>query len=139
MDEQKPKRELPNPIRISNLVPLSMNPDQEKNAREISHTLAFVVPNTPDNVHQAAGIPMEDVEAVRAAINSEGPAKAATMITPQMIEEYAISGDMETVIQQVKRNISAGVEHLVFGQPFDPEDPIGAVQRLGEALKSEYP
>lgn len=138
MEEQRPKRELPDPVRIGNLVPLSMNADQAKNAREISHTLAFVVPNTPDNVHMAAGISLEDVETVRAAINSEGPAKAATLITPRMIEEYAIAGDMETVLQQVKRNVDAGVEHLVFGQPFDPEDPIGAVQRLGEALRSQY-
>ncbi|MHA1839544.1 MAG: LLM class flavin-dependent oxidoreductase [Candidatus Ranarchaeia archaeon] len=125
-------------IVIGNFLLSAVADKREKAYEEVSKELCFVVADTPDICHKHANISMDDVTKLREARNSQGLAVATKAVTPEMIEAYSLTGTVDDIVDKVKEQISAGVEHLIFSSPFDPEDPIRGVETLGKEVISRF-
>jgi 5,10-methylenetetrahydromethanopterin reductase len=79
-----------------------------------------------------AGLAPEDFVPAMRALETDGPAAAAALVTDEMLQ-LGIAGDADAVVARCEGLVAAGATHLSFGPPLGP-DPLAAVRLLGSAV-----
>ena len=121
-------------IQIGNLIPIAVSDDQDEAYQVIKKKLCFIVPDTPDICHQIAQIPLDEVAKIRQTLRESGVEAAQEYVTPAMVDAYALWGTSENILQQAKEHLKSGVQHLIFGAPLHPKDPLEGIKILGEEV-----
>jgi 5,10-methylenetetrahydromethanopterin reductase len=118
-----------NEIDVGNAVHLSIGRNRS-DAREVAKSSAAIrISVITDEMVQAAGISLEERDKVRARFRAAGPTSAAEYVTDAMLDQVTIAGSPEDCIKLVKKQVSLGVDHLMFSPPFGP-DPVEAIKLL---------
>lgn len=123
-------------IAIGNWLPTALEKDPKKADKLASKDLTYMVSDTPDYVHNIAGIPLDDVNRLRQALPL-GLEKAMDFVTDQMLDELAIRGDAETCISLLDSWVKKGTDLIIFGEPF-ADDPIAGINGLAEKVVTHF-
>lgn len=123
-------------ITLGNGLTTALVADDTRAKELVQHTMSYMVPATPDFVHEAIGISLDDVNLVREAAKVSLDA-SGRLLTPEMYENFSLRGDAETCIRTVQRWIDAGITQVGFGQPFG-ENRIAGIRALGEEVVSTF-
>jgi 5,10-methylenetetrahydromethanopterin reductase len=111
---------------------VSVDDDLERARAELAAKLAYFGPSISAPLLAEAGLRPEDFLPAMRALESDGAAVAARLITDDMLR-LGIAGDADVVTARCQGLIEAGATHLSFGPPLGP-DPLAAVALLGEAV-----
>ena len=111
---------------------VSVDDDLERAQTELALKLAYYGPSISAPLLAEAGLRPEDFEPAARALDRDGPAAAAKLITDDMLR-LGIAGDSDDVVARCRGLIAAGATHLSFGPPLGPE-PLAAVALLGDAV-----
>jgi 5,10-methylenetetrahydromethanopterin reductase len=111
---------------------VSIDDDLDRAREELAAKLAYYGPSISAQILAEAGLRPEDFLPAMRALESDGAAAAARLITDDMLR-LGIAGDADAVTARCRGLIEAGATHLSFGPPLGP-DPLAAVALLGEAV-----
>jgi 5,10-methylenetetrahydromethanopterin reductase len=111
---------------------VSVDDDLERARAELAAKLAYYGPSISAPLLAEAGLRPEDFLPAMRALEVDGAAAAATLITDEMLR-LGIAGDADAVVTRCRGLVAAGAGHLSFGPPLGP-DPLAAVALLGEAV-----
>ena len=125
-------------ILIGNMLPTVVSDDPDKTEDILRQYLCFTIPNTPDISHEKCGIPLEHVHRVQHVLTTEGLQAASAVITPKMLDTYALKGDVDSIIKQVRGQITRGIQHICFCSPLHPEDPMKGLEILGREVVPQF-
>jgi 5,10-methylenetetrahydromethanopterin reductase len=111
---------------------VSVDDDLERARAELAAKLAYYGPSIGGRMLAEAGLAPEDFLPAMRALETDGPAAAAALVTDRMLT-LGIAGDAEAVVARCAGLVEAGATHLSFGPPLGP-DPLAAVRLLGTAV-----
>jgi 5,10-methylenetetrahydromethanopterin reductase len=111
---------------------VSVDDDLDRARAELAAKLAYYGPSIGAPMLAEAGLAPEDFLPAMRALESEGPAAAAALVTDAMLQ-LGIAGDADAVVARCAGLVAAGATHLSFGPPLGP-DPLAAVRLLGSAV-----
>jgi 5,10-methylenetetrahydromethanopterin reductase len=111
---------------------VSVDDDVRRAELALGEKLAYYGPAFSPYLLERAGLSVADFAEVQHALDTEGLAAAARLVTPRMLA-LGIAGDAATVVERCRGLIALGAEHLSFGPPLG-DDPVAAVQLLGSAV-----
>jgi 5,10-methylenetetrahydromethanopterin reductase len=111
---------------------VSIDDDLERARAELAAKLAYYGPSISAPLLAEAGLRPEDFVPAMRALEQDGPAAAAELISDDMLR-LGIAGDADTVTDRCRGLIAAGATHLSFGPPLGT-DPLAAVALLGDAV-----
>jgi 5,10-methylenetetrahydromethanopterin reductase len=83
--------------------------------------VAYIVAGCPDVVLERHNIKKENAEMIKNAIVKRDWKKVFSQVTPEMIEEFSISGTPEICIEKITSLIELGVNQIVIGSPVGPD------------------
>ena len=108
---------------------VSVDDDLDRARAELAAKLAYYGPSISAPLLAEAGLAPEDFLPALRALETDGPAAAAALVTDQMLQ-LGIAGDADAVVARCSGLVAAGATHLSFGPPLGP-DPLAAVRLLG--------
>jgi 5,10-methylenetetrahydromethanopterin reductase len=111
---------------------VSIDDDLERARAELAAKLAYYGPSISARLLAEAGLRPEDFLPAMRALEEDGAAAAARLITDDMLR-LGIAGDADAVVARCQGLVAAGATHLSFGPPLGP-DPLAAVALLGQAV-----
>jgi 5,10-methylenetetrahydromethanopterin reductase len=111
---------------------VSVDDDLDRARAELAAKLAYYGPSIGVPMLAEAGLAPEDFLPAMRALEQDGPAAAAALVTDQMLR-LGIAGDADAVVARCAGLLAAGATHLSFGPPLGP-DPLAAVRLLGSAV-----
>jgi 5,10-methylenetetrahydromethanopterin reductase len=111
---------------------VSIDDDTERARAELAVKLAYFGPSISAPLLAEAGLRPADFVPAARALETDGPAAAAALITDEMLA-LGIAGDADAVIARCRGLLAAGATHLSFGPPLG-SDPVAAVALLGDAV-----
>jgi 5,10-methylenetetrahydromethanopterin reductase len=83
--------------------------------------VAYIVAGCPDVVLERHNIKKEEAEEIRNSIVKGKWKNVFSKVTPDMIEEFSISGTPEICIEKISNLIDLGVDQIVVGSPVGPD------------------
>ncbi len=87
----------------------------EKLAKEV---VSIVVADTPNPVLDMLDVDRERVEKIKEANRAKGPSTGAEYVDQEIIDMFAVSGDLEHMIERFEVLHSIGATEVVIGPPF---------------------
>jgi 5,10-methylenetetrahydromethanopterin reductase len=111
---------------------VSIDDDVERARTELATKLAYYGPSISAPLLAEAALRPEDFVPAARALETDGPAAAARLVTDEMLA-LGIAGDADAVTARCRGLLAAGATHLSFGPPLGT-DPVAAVALLGEAV-----
>jgi 5,10-methylenetetrahydromethanopterin reductase len=111
---------------------VSIDDDLELARTELAKKLAYYGPSISAPLLREAGLSPDDFLPAARALELEGAAAAAALITDDMLQ-LGIAGDVDTVTARCRGLMAAGADHLSFGPPLGA-DPLAALTLLGSAV-----
>jgi 5,10-methylenetetrahydromethanopterin reductase len=108
---------------------VSVDDDLDRARAELAAKLAYYGPSISAPLLAEAGLAPEDFLPAMRALEQDGPAAAAALVTDAMLR-LGIAGDADAVVTRCAGLVAAGATHLSFGPPLGP-DPLAAVRLLG--------
>jgi 5,10-methylenetetrahydromethanopterin reductase len=111
---------------------VSVDDDLERARAELAAKLAYYGPSISAPLLAEAGLAPEDFLPAMRALERDGPAAAAALVTDRMLA-LGIAGDADAVAERCAGLVAAGATHLSFGPPLGP-DPLAAVALLGREV-----
>jgi 5,10-methylenetetrahydromethanopterin reductase len=111
---------------------VSVDDDLDRARAELAAKLAYYGPSISAPLLAEAGLAPEDFLPAMRALETDGPAAAARLVTDEMLQ-LGIAGDASAVVARCAGLVAAGATHLSFGPPLGP-DPLAAVRLLGSAV-----
>lgn len=97
----------------------------------VKQTVAVVAVDTPDTVLRQADVSRDEVELVRSAISRYGLKEAAKSVSDNLVGQFCMSGDAESICETFRGYSSLGVDEVVFGPPYgiDSQHAISEVAK----------
>jgi 5,10-methylenetetrahydromethanopterin reductase len=111
---------------------VSVDDDLDRARAELAAKLAYYGPSISAPLLAEAGLAPEDFLPAMRALETDGPAAGARLVTDAMLQ-LGIAGDADAVVARCAGLVAAGATHLSFGPPLGP-DPLAAVRLLGSAV-----
>src|SRR5262249_37840933 len=112
---------------------VSVADDADAARRALAAKVAYYGQALGNLIHTRLGVTGEAFAPItRAAMTERDLARAATMVTDQMLQ-IGVAGTSEAVIYRLLPLVLAGVQHVSLGPPLGP-DPVRAVQILGRCV-----
>ena len=111
---------------------VSVDDDLDRARAELAAKLAYYGPSIGAPMLAEAGLAPEDFLPAMRALETDGPAAAAALVTDAMLQ-LGIAGDADAVVARCAGLLADGATHLSFGPPLGP-DPLAAVRLLGSAV-----
>jgi 5,10-methylenetetrahydromethanopterin reductase len=111
---------------------VSIDDDLDRARAELAAKLAYYGPSISAPLLAEAGLRPADFLPAARALEEDGAAAAAALITDEMLA-LGIAGDADAVTARCRGLVAAGARHLSFGPPIGP-DPLAAVALLGDAV-----
>jgi 5,10-methylenetetrahydromethanopterin reductase len=111
---------------------VSVDDDLDRARAELAAKLAYYGPSIGAPMLAEAGLAPEDFLPAMRALETDGPAAAAALVSDDMLQ-LGIAGDADAVVARCEGLAAAGATHLSFGPPLGP-DPLAAVALLGSAV-----
>jgi 5,10-methylenetetrahydromethanopterin reductase len=111
---------------------VSVDDDVARARAELATKLAYYGPSISGPLLAEAGLRPADFLPAARALEEDGAAAAAELITDEMLA-LGIAGDADAVTDRCRGLAAAGATHLSFGPPLGP-DPLAAVALLGDAV-----
>jgi 5,10-methylenetetrahydromethanopterin reductase len=111
---------------------VSIDDDLDRARAELAVKLAYYGPSISAPLLAEAGLRPADFLPAARALEEDGAAAAAALITDEMLA-LGIAGDADAVTARCRGLVAAGARHLSFGPPIGP-DPLAAVALLGDAV-----
>jgi alkanesulfonate monooxygenase SsuD/methylene tetrahydromethanopterin reductase-like flavin-dependent oxidoreductase (luciferase family) len=97
----------------------------------VKRTVVFVLADTPSKVLEMADLNTDEVEKIKIAYQRRGIAKAAELVTEDLLEEAAIYGTSEEVCDGFRSFSKFGAHEVVFGPPYGV-NPQRAMLKLAQ-------
>lgn len=119
----------PDAVDLAACVWVSLDDDTERAQRPLAEKLAYYGPSFAPYLLERAGLTVGDFAPVAAALERDGLAAAAALVTPQMLR-LGMAGTADDVVARCTWLVEQGATHLSFGPPLGPE-PAAAVEALG--------
>lgn len=93
-----------------------------KKAREAARgVVAFIAASAPEESLAHRDIPAEDIEVVRGFLRKGEIAKAREAVTREMIDEFAVCGEVDELVSRVQKLKKLGATRIVIGSPIGPD------------------
>jgi 5,10-methylenetetrahydromethanopterin reductase len=132
-------RREPSTIGLASAVSAAISDDPEEARERLKVTLAWRVAYTPLSIIEQTNIKTSDYLTVRKAVEEKGESAASSLVSDQMIDNFAIAGDLEHCVKLCRRYIDSGATHLVFRS--DAYEPLQGLKPICDelipALRSE--
>lgn len=113
----------------------SISSSHEKAFRLAKPYLVYCLAVMPDQVLESVGMSRRDVMPIVKALPNEK--KAVEEVTDEMVEKFAIAGDIEDCMKRIREYTDAGVTQLVFSAPLG-EDMGETIKSLGMELSRRF-
>ncbi len=84
----------------------------------VKNAVAFVLVDTPRRVLELAGLRFDDINKIREVYQKHGIARAAKLITPSLLDEVAVHGDSDRILEEFGAFEKLGIDEVVFGPPY---------------------
>jgi len=124
----------PNEVDVTAYACFSIDKDPVKAVNAAKVVVAFIVAGSPDLVLERHGIPVEAKSQIGASIaKGDFGALMGGLVTPQMIEAFAICGTPEDCMKRIKDLEAIGVTQIVAGSPIGP-DKEKAIKLIGKEI-----
>jgi len=107
-------------LEVTAYTSFSVARDGKKAVKAVIPVVAYIVAGSPEVVLQAHGIDMETANKIREAIVHENLKEAFSLVTPEMVEAFSISGTPDECIEKIRRLVKLGVSQVVIGSPVGP-------------------
>ncbi len=95
--------------------------------------VAYVVAGSPNTVLERHGLAVESREVIARELERGRFAEAASLVTEDMIDIFAIVGDRDYCLDRIEELLRVGVTHFVAGSPLGPER-VSAIRRIGSEI-----
>jgi len=105
---------------------------QESLAKKV---VAIVVADMPDSIIDMLSVNREKIEVVRKAVASKGPDAGIPYIDEELIDTFAIAGNLQHMVDMFERISSVGITEVVLGPPFSG-DWRGAMTDIFNEIRS---
>lgn len=124
----------PKEVDVAAYACFSIDKDPVKAINAAKVVVAFIVAGSPDLVIERHGIPLEAKSQIGAAIaKGDFGALMGGLVTPQMIEAFAICGTPADCLKRIKELEAIGVTQIVAGSPIGP-DKEKAIKLIGKEI-----
>jgi 5,10-methylenetetrahydromethanopterin reductase len=107
----------------------SIDSDPNRAKRAMAEKIAYYGASFSSHLLERASLTVEDFRPIQEAMASRDTLKAASLVTPSMLD-LGISGSAQQVVERCAGLVAAGARHISFGPPIGP-DPERAVTALG--------
>ncbi len=97
----------------------------------VKRTVVFVLADTPSKVLEMADLNTDEVERIKMVYQRRGIAKAAELVTEDLLKEAAIYGNSEQICDGFRSFSKFGAHEVVFGPPYGA-DPQRAILKLAQ-------
>lgn len=119
-------------LEICNLVSTVISDDEKKAKDRLrSGGLTHIIADTPDYIHEKAGVDLERVEAIRSALREVKPEKATSLVTDEIVDVFAIAGNKKYCTKRIEEFFDAGVTQMNLG--------LGSIEEMKIAGKEIIP
>lgn len=108
---------------------VAIDEDVDRARSLLAEKIAYYGPSFAPYLLERAGLSVADFDGVTAELRTSGPAAAARLVTPAMLQ-LGIAGGPAEVIARCTWLIDHGARHVSFGPPLGA-DPAAAVELLG--------
>ena len=119
-------------VRLAAFASVSIARSAETAAAAARPPVAFIAAGTPDRVLDRHPVDREQIHRVREALAGGDHGRAYELVTPAMIDRFAIAGTVEEVAERVT-SLQAHVDAIVAASPLGP-DRSEAIELLGELV-----
>jgi 5,10-methylenetetrahydromethanopterin reductase len=124
----------PSEVDVTAYACFSIDKDPVKAVNAAKVVVAFIVAGSPDLVLERHGIPVEAKSQIGAAIaKGDFGALMGGLVTPEMIEAFAICGTPEDCMKRIRDLETIGVTQIVAGSPIGP-DKEKAIKLIGKEI-----
>ena len=124
----------PSEVDVTAYACFSIDKDPVKAVNAAKVVVAFIVAGSPDLVLERHGIPVEAKNQIGAAIaKGDFGALMGGLVTPKMIEAFAICGTPEDCMKRIRDLEAIGVTQIVAGSPIGP-DKEKAIKLIGKEI-----
>ncbi|MDI9394120.1 MAG: 5,10-methylenetetrahydromethanopterin reductase [Euryarchaeota archaeon] len=124
----------PGKIDVAAYACFSIDKDPEKAVNAAKVVVAFIVTGSPDLVLERHGIPVEAKKQIGDAIaKGDFESLKGGLVTPKMIEAFAICGTPDDCMKRIKELEAIGVTQVVAGSPIGP-DKEKAIRLIGKEI-----
>ena len=111
---------------------VAIDEDVERAQLLLAEKIAYYGPSFAPYLLERAGLTLDDFAPVTAELRRAGPAAAARLVTPAMLQ-LGIAGGPDEVVARCTWLLDHGARHVSFGPPLGA-DPAAAVRLLGEQV-----
>lgn len=97
--------------------------------------VSIVVADTPQKVIDMLDVDKEQVDRLRAAVKERGPLAGIPFVTQELIDMFAISGDIQHMVDRFETLSEIGLTETVLGPPFSG-DWRGTMKDIFEEIRT---
>lgn len=115
----------------------SINKDFDRAVKESKIVVAFIVAGSLQLVLDRHNIAFEEASTIDKLLFDGKFKKAAEMVTPEMLNAFAIYGTPKDCIQKIDELAKVGVTQIVCGSPLGRNIPE-AIKLIGKAILPEF-
>ncbi|MEM1574657.1 MAG: 5,10-methylenetetrahydromethanopterin reductase [Nitrososphaerota archaeon] len=114
---------------------LSIDENEEKAKEAVKIVVAFIVGGSPQTILERHGIDISKASEISNAISKGDFSKALSLVDEKMLNEFAIAGTPEQIIEKFNELKKMGVTQIVAGSPIGPEVKK-SIKLYGEVIKA---
>jgi 5,10-methylenetetrahydromethanopterin reductase len=115
---------------------VSVDADRERAEAAMRAKIAYYASAMSDDILARLGVPRAEAEAISRAVQAEGEARAAAMVSPALLR-LGVAGDAPALVARLEGLVAMGARHLSFGPPLGP-DPLAAIELLGREVLPHF-
>ena len=104
-------------IDIGNILPFAVAEEEDKARGRVKYLTAFMSAFTPNFVHEKLGTKIEQIDAVRDALEKGSIEKAVNSMTEEMVDDFSIAGNPDYCLERIEGFFKAGVTQMIFVIP----------------------
>jgi 5,10-methylenetetrahydromethanopterin reductase len=129
----------PAEIDVASWVTVYLTDDREAALERVRPMVAHITGGAPNSVLEAVGLSPELIDRIKVDYRNGGSAAAASHITRECIDAFAVVGDEELVIDRIRALEDAGITQFVFLMPPGTVDEYSTlITRLAENVISAF-
>jgi 5,10-methylenetetrahydromethanopterin reductase len=118
---------------VFNWMSSSISDDSDEARELIRPKVASAIYQQPLEILRETRHDFEALSRIKAKVAENKLGEAASMVTDEMIDAFSLAGTPEEIIEKIERQRSAGVTHIVFGQPLG-KDVERAMETIGKEV-----
>ncbi|MGQ4914089.1 MAG: 5,10-methylenetetrahydromethanopterin reductase [Candidatus Asgardarchaeia archaeon] len=124
-------------IDIANWMPFGVDTNADAARESVKGEVALLVSFLPEYMIESAKVDQEKANKIKELMRSGKRDDAIKLVDDAMIDQFAVAGTPNDVIEKIKYMEKHGLTHIMVGDPFGP-DPKKALAMIGNEVMPTF-